>query len=298
MEQRTLQYLSYLQQLGYASHSIKRHKRAIAEFISFAKSYNIIHWQEVQAYHIREYLNYLRGRENKVVGGKLSENTIYGQFRSLQLLYDLLVMKGVVTLNPTSEIEVKAPPRSTSRIALAESEIQQLYTACRDYTERAILSLNYGCGLRVGGLERLEVSDLRLDEQYLIIRKGKGDKRRVVPMSIGVIKDLRHYLKVERPRLTTERYYHRHNNSVMLNKLGRPMREWTFNYTLQRIAIRTENDALIQKRITTHILRHSIATHLLRRGLDIHQVRQFLGHALLSTTQIYTHVNRKEVLRL
>jgi integrase/recombinase XerD len=298
MEKIIPQYLSYLQQLGYVAHSIKRHMRNITEFISFAKKSSIINWQEVQAHHISAYLNYLRGRENKVVGGKLSEKTIYGQYRSLQLFYDLLAIKELVIRNPTSEVAIKKPPRSRRRITVTESEIQELYAACKDHTERAILSLNYGCGLRVGGLEQLEIRDLNLDDQYLIIRKGKGNKRRVVPMSIGTIKDLRNYLRIDRPRLATERHYHPNNQSVMLNKVGRPMKEWTFNYTLQRIAKRTANQAIVQKRITTHIMRHSIATHLLHRGLEVHQVRQFLGHVLLSTTQIYTHVNQHQVLQV
>jgi len=299
MEKIINEYANYLHQLGYAASSINgRHKRNIKEFIGFVKRYGIEEWQEITVHHISDYLNYLRGRENKVVGGKLTEKTVYDQYRSIQLLYDLLTAKGKVIINPTSQIEVKAPPRNQRRITATEEEINQLYERCKDDKERAVLSLNYGCGLRVGELETLEIGDLKLDDQYLIVRKGKGNKRRTVPMSIGVIKDLRNYLKYERPRLTAERHYHRSNQSVMLNEVGRPMKEWTFNYTLQTMARKTENDDLINKRITTHIMRHSIATHLLHRGLDINQVRQFLGHVLLSTTQIYTHINNKQVLQI
>jgi len=299
MERIINEYASYLHQLGYADSSIYgRHKRSIKEFTSYIKKYSIASWCDIEVHHISDYLNYLRGRENKVVGGKLTEKTVYDQYRSIQLLYDLLTAKGKVIINPTSQIEVKAPPRNQRRITVTEEEISQMYKACKDDKERAVLSLNYGCGLRVGELEQLEITDLKLDDGYLIVRKGKGNKRRTVPMSIGVIKDIKNYLRIERPRLTIERHYHRDNKSVMLNELGRKMREWTFNYTLQAIAIKTGNQNLINKRITTHIMRHSIATHLLHRGLDINQVRQFLGHVLLSTTQIYTHVNNKQVLQI
>jgi len=292
-------YESYLHQLGYADSSIYgRHKRNIKEFIDFIGKYGVQEWQEITVHHISDYLNYLRGRENKVVGGKLTEKTVYDHYRSLQLLYDLLAARAEIQVNPTSQIEVKAPLRRQRKITVTESEIKQLYEACKDDKERAVLSLNYGCGLRVGELEKLEIRDLKLDDGYLIVRKGKGNKRRAVPMSIGVIKDINNYLKYERPRLTAERHYHRDNKSVMLNEVGRPMKEWTFNKTLHTIAKRTENPDLINKRITTHIMRHSIATHLLHRGLDINQVRQFLGHVLLSTTQIYTHIENKQILRL
>ncbi len=296
MEKIIKEYASYLHQLGYTESSIYgRHTRIIKEFTSFIKSYGIQEWKEISVHHINDYLNHLRGRENKVVGGKLTEKTVYDHYRSLQLLYDLLAAKGRITINPTSQMEVKAPLRRQRKITVTESEIKQLYESCKDDKERAVLSLNYGCGLRVGELELLEMRDLKLDDAYLIVRKGKGNKRRAVPMSSGVIKDVRNYLKNERPRLTAERHYHRNNQSVMLNEVGRSMKEWTFNKTLQRIAGRTENPDLISKRITTHIMRHSIATHLLHRGLDINQVRQFLGHVLLSTTQIYTHLVREVI---
>ena len=299
MEKIIKAYASYLHQLGYADSSIYgRHKRSIKEFISFIKKYGVQEWKEITVHHISDYLNHLRGRENKVVGGKLTEKTVYDHYRSIQLLYDLLAAKGEIIINPSSQMEVKAPPRNQRRITVTEEEISQMYNACKDDKERVVLSLNYGCGLRVGELELLEIRDLKLDDGYLIVRKGKGNKRRAVPMSVGVIKDIKNYLKNERPRLTAERHYHRSNQSVMLNEVGRTMKEWTFNDTLQAVAKRTQNQDLINKRITTHVMRHSIATHLLHRGLDINQVRQFLGHVLLSTTQIYTHIYNKQVLQI
>lgn len=285
--------------MGYAQSTITgRHKRSVLEFIGFAKKNGIYEWQSVEVIQIKDYLNYLRRRDNKVVGGKLTEKTVYDHYRSLQLLYNLLEAKGKIRINPMSQIEVKAPPRSQRKVTVTEGEIEELYKVCKDAKERAVLSLNYGCGLRVGELEQLEIRDIKLEEGYLIVRKGKGNKRRAVPMSVGVIKDLRNYLRNERPKLTAERHYQRANKCVMLNEVGRPMKEWTFNKTLQRIAARTENPDLISKRITTHIMRHSIATHLLHRGLDINQVRQFLGHVLLSTTQIYTHIDNKQIMQI
>ncbi len=307
MEKIIKDYASYLHQLGYAQSSITgRHKRSIKEFIEFVNRNGVqdpddkygTGWKSIKSKHIRKYLDYLRGRENKVVGGKLTEKTVYDHFRSIELLYDFMIGNGTVRTNPSSEIEMKAPPRSQRKIIVTETEISLLYKYCKDEKERAILSLNYGCGLRVGELERIEIRDLKLDDGYLIVQRGKGNKRRSVPMSIGVTKDIRSYLKYERPRLTAERHYHKSNQSVILNEVGRPMKEWTFNTILQKIAMRTESPDLINKRITTHMLRHSIASHLLDRGLDIHQVRQFLGHVLLSTTQIYTHINNKQVMQL
>jgi len=158
--------MDYLRQLGYVESSITRHARHIKEYVSAMERNQITNWQEITADQIRNYLNYLRNRPNKLTGGKLAAKTVNGHYRGIQ-------------------------------------------------KERAMLSLNYGCGLRVGELENLEIQDLKTDEGYLIVRKGKGNKRRAVPMSTAVIKDLRNYLNKERPRLMLERHYNKKHDSVL-----------------------------------------------------------------------------------
>jgi len=199
-------YQAYLSQKGYAWYSVNRHHNyTVKEYIQFIRTQGINDFKETTVVQILAYKSYLEGRENKVVGGKLQGKTIYDQLRGLDLLYEYLQIIGRVSHNPVSEIEFKAPPNNQRRITVTESQIKQLYRACKHSKERAVLSLNYGCGLRVGELEKLELGDLKIDDGYLIVRKGKGNKRRSVPMSIGVIKDMINYLKIGRPRLTTER---------------------------------------------------------------------------------------------
>ena len=299
MEGFIKEYLAYLGQLGYAEQSIEgKHRGYIKEFKQFLDKQHLTEWTRIEVKHLEAYVRYLRKRVNKVIGGKLTEKTVYDQYRSIQLLFDLLIAQGKIERNPSSELQVKAPIRKQRKILVSEKEIEQLYAACGNAKERIILSLNYGCGLRVGELEKLEISDVKLEEGYLIVRKGKGNKRRVVPLSLGVIKDVRKYLREERPKLTAERHYCSTNRSVLLNEVGRSMKEWTINTRLQRLALRTENECLIRKKITSHMMRHSIATHLLHRGLEMHQVREFLGHVLLSTTQLYTHIAKEQVMEL
>ncbi len=269
------------------------------------ENYGVVQLEEVKVKHILSYQNYLQKRPNKVRAGKLSETAIYHKLRSVELLFEMLEARGQVKENPLSEIEIKAPKRQQRKVVVTEVEINELYEVCEDHKERSLLSLGYGCGLRVGEIERLNVNDLNFENAYLIVQEGKGNKRRIVPMSTGVIKDLKAYQHRERIELGGGRDYNPNDEAFLLNKRGGRMREWTFNKTLKELIRRTKNEGLQNKHLPAgqagigmHHLRHSIATHLLHRGLDVQQVRQFLGHVLLSTTQIYTHVDQNQVLQL
>ena len=288
--------MTYLNQLGYVSNSVTRHGQFNQEFFEFIASKDLDQLRQVKPDDILAYQEYLRQRPNKVRAGRLCEKSVYDRMRSVQLLFQMLESIGRIQANPVSELTIKAPARQCTRSSLSEAEISQMYQACTSYCERAILSLGYGCGLRVGEIEKINTSDINFDDQYIIIPRGKGNKRRLVPLSTGVVKDLKNYYHHDRPIRTTECEYKPGERAFMLHKRGGRMREWTFNKTLRRIIHRTDNQILKNKTVSMHYLRHSIATHLLHRGLDVQQVRQFLGHVLLTTTQIYTHVSTEMIM--
>ncbi|QMU65826.1 MAG: tyrosine-type recombinase/integrase [Flavobacteriaceae bacterium] len=190
------------------------------------------------------------------------------------------------------------PKAREERTVLDQEEIKQLYKASETAQERAILSLAYGCGLRVGELVNCNIEDIRLREKIIIIPKGKGNKRRVVPLSNGVVKDLADYYYNERESLTKGRDYNPKESAFMLHSRGGRMQKGTYNKHLKILVERTENQEIKDKEITIHNLRHSIATHLLEQGIPVEQVRLFLGHSQLETTQIYTHISRKQIENL
>jgi len=162
--------------------------------------------------------------------------------------------------------------------------------------------LAYGCGLRAAELENCNIEDIKLREKILIVPKGKGNKRRVVPMSNGVVKDLSNYYYNEREALTTGRDYlldeASNSKAFMLHSRGGRMKDDTYNKHLKAMIERTKNESIKEKQITMHNLRHSIATHLLEQGIAVEQVRIFLGHSQLETTQIYTHINKSQLENL
>ncbi|QYH39521.1 tyrosine-type recombinase/integrase [Algoriphagus sp. NBT04N3] len=117
-------------------------------------------------------------------------------------------------------------------------------------------------------------------------------------LSNGVVNDLANYFYNERDELTKGRDYKLNQNSFMLHSRGGRMRTHTYNKYLKAIIERTGNEAIKEKQITIHSLRHSIATHLLEQGIAVEQVRMFLGHSQLETTQIYTHISKEQLKEL
>jgi integrase/recombinase XerD len=259
---------------------------------------------KITAQEISNYYKYISERPNKTVGGILSQKTTHSHMRIVRDFFIMLQKSEQhrqikLKINPCSTLKFPYPKDDdTKRTILEQGEIKQLYKATETAQERAILSMSYGCGLRASELVNCNITDIRLREKILIVSKGKGNKRRVIPMSSGVIKDLSDYYYNEREELTKGRKYKSGDSAFMLNQLGSRMQKWTFNSHLKTIIERTKNQEIIEKEITTHNLRHSIATHLLEQGIPVEQVRMFLGHSQLETTQIYTHISRKQLQNL
>jgi len=162
-------------------------------------------------------------------------------------------------------------------------QIKQLYRLA-GVKERVVLSLFYGCGLRRSEGEQLNLKDVSFKSGLLYVRKGKGGKRRAVPMSEKVVEDLQVYVDIER-KWTIK------NDALVLNKRGSRMSGKSHSRMLKSLIKRTE----LKGQITLHSLRHSIASHLLERGLSVEYVRDFLGHKHLESTQIYTHIKRDQI---
>ena len=152
-----------------------------------------------------------------------------------------------------------------------------------------MLELLYATGLRVSELVGLSVNDVHLETRMLLAR-GKGSKERIVPIGAPAAEALRRYLDTARPRLLGRRA----SKDLFVTSRGRRMTRQGFSKLLDRHA----RNAGIARRISPHKLRHAFATHLLAGGADLRAVQAMLGHADVSTTQIYTHVDRSQVQRV
>ena len=287
-------FKQYLLQLGHSPHGVRVKYYRLREFFALMESKGIQEIKQIQATHINEFYNHIQNRPSKKKdGGALTQKTVYDNMRAVQMFFSMLHIKGQIKINPASTLKYPFPKAKEERTVLTQEEIKQLYDYCTNPHERAVLTLGYGCGLRVSEMSQCNIEDVKLKESILIVPRGKGNKRRTVPMSAGVVKELADYFFNERVHYNTTT-----EKAFMVHSRGGRMRKYTFNKILQIIIKRTKNKEIQEKQISIHNLRHSIATHLLEQGVPVEQVRQFLGHSQLESTEIYTRVSQKQLENL
>jgi integrase/recombinase XerD len=218
-------------------------------------------------------------------GAGLSPATIARRAASLRSLFRHLVLIGTASENPAAELDL---PRRVRRLprTLSPGEAERLIdaaagTAPRALRDRALVELLYGAGLRVTEAVSLDKAGVDLDAR-LVRTIGKGGKERIVPVGREAVDALRRYPARGRPHLDR-----RHRRELFLNAQGGPLTRAGAFLILRRLA---EKAGLEQGRVHPHLLRHSFATHLLEGGADLRSVQEMLGHADLSTTELYTHV--------
>ena len=271
-------FAQYLRTIGYQSSTQSMMRHALKEF---EEKYPKL--EEVSKKEIELYAIYLSHRPRQRGSGGLSSSMLRHYLYGLKVFFSWCEQTNRIEVNPMSAY-VLPEVEKTKRNILSKSEIKEVYEVCETNQDRAILGLFYGCGLRRSEGEQLNGSDINFKESLVYVRKGKGGKRRVIPMSKKVSKDFRNYYEVERGRVSNQLGF-------ILNEKERRMSGSSYN---ERVKILVKKAGIL-RRITLHSLRHSIATHLLEEGLNIEQVRDFLGHGHLETTQIYTYYDSRKL---
>lgn len=218
--------------------------------------------------------------------GKAS-STIARKLAAMKTFFRFLTDERYITTNPTEAMEAATKGLHLPKV-LTEQEVELLLDepnlgtveGCRDKT---MLEVLYATGMRVSELVTVPLANVNLQMQYIIVM-GKGSKERMVPLGRTAVKYLTEYIEKVRPQLTKG---DDKEKTLFLNLWGRPMTRQRFFEIIEGYG----KDAGILKRITPHMLRHSFATHLLNHGTDLRVVQELLGHADISTTQIYTHLD-------
>ncbi len=225
--------------------------------------------------------------------GGMSPRSLQRKASSIRGLFRYMLKEGYVTEDPTELLEVPSAGTPLPR-DLSLNEVDRLLAQPDEESplglrDRAMLELLYATGLRVSELLSLRLQDLNLEVGYLVAY-GKGSKERLVPVGEVALERLEAYLGSARPRLCGEG----RSPYLFLNRSGGRLSRQGFWKRLRRYAL----EAGIRSRVTPHVLRHSFATHLLERGADLRSVQLMLGHASISTTQIYTHLNRERLKQI
>ncbi len=280
MKEQIADFLAYLQlERGLSPTTRASYQQDLALFETFLKRRGIGILSRVRAADVREFLHSLRAtRSPATVARKLA--AIKGLFRYLE-------GQRIIPRSPTAFIET---PRLWQRLpqTLNLEEIERLLGSVQaeglGLRDLAMLELLYGAGLRVSELVSLELSHCNFDAGFLRCM-GKGNKERIVPLGSQAAAALRRYLQEERPRLVRR---HPEAAVIFVNRRGTRLSRQRVWQVLKRYA----KAGLMTKGISPHTLRHSFATHLLEGGADLRTVQELLGHANISTTQRYTHVDR------
>lgn len=212
---------------------------------------------------------------------------------SLRRFYRYALRENKIITDPTLQIDSPKLPRSLPK-SLSEEDVEALLAAPDinqplGLRDRAMLEILYASGLRVSELVGLKVTEVSLNEGVIRVT-GKGSKTRLVPMGEEAVEWVARYLKESRPKIMQRQL----SDNLFVTQRGEGMTRQAFWYLIKRYAIK----AAIRKPMSPHVLRHAFATHLLNHGADLRVVQMLLGHADISTTQIYTHVARERLKQL
>ncbi len=284
MESYVNDFINYLAvERGLAQNTLESYGRDLRQFHSFLQNSQLDFLQNSNRDTILSYLNNLQVKGRAV-------STISRNLAAIKSFYQYLVRERHLEKDPAVNLESPKLEKKLPKI-LSIAEVEELLkqpntfqpTGLRD---KAMLELLYATGIRVSELINLNISDVNLDMGYIKCY-GKGAKERIVPLGSIAAKCVQEYTNKGRSKLV--RTYE--ESSLFVNHHGNRLTRQGFWKIIKKYAF----DANITKDITPHTLRHSFATHLLENGADLRSVQEMLGHADISTTQIYTHVTKNHL---
>jgi integrase/recombinase XerD len=271
---------------GLAANSVEAYGRDLRRYLDHLGALGIAEWAAVGRSEVQTHLA-------RLVELGLSPRSQARALSAIRQLHGVLVREKLAPHDPTDEIDSPRPGRRLPSL-LSREEVEALLAVpdprrSSGRRDRAMLELLYATGLRVSELVSLELNDVNLETRVLVAR-GKGSKERLVPIGAPAAEAVRAYLFSARDALLGGR---RSKDLFVTPRGGRMTRQG-----FAKIVARCARMAGIRRAISPHKLRHSFATHLLEGGADLRAVQAMLGHADVSTTQIYTHVDRTHVRRL
>ncbi len=270
---------------GLAKNTLESYRFDLMQFSEFLNGDSKKILLEADQSNIQAYL------ANKF--SHVKARSISRSIATLRRFYRYHLREHHINEDPTLHIEAPKLPKSLPK-SLNETEVESLLKAPDieaplGLRDRAMLELLYACGLRVTELISLRVTEVSLSDGVIRVT-GKGSKTRLVPMGEVAVEWIDRYLKEARPSILNQHA----SDDLFVTQRGELMTRQSFWHLIKRYAL----IAGIQKTLSPHVLRHAFATHLLNHGADLRVVQMLLGHADISTTQIYTHVARERLKKL
>ena len=263
--------------------TLDAYERDVGRYLSFLLAQNVSSLNNISQMHIREYIRSLNA-------SGLSPSSIARSFSSIKTYHKYLSAENLVKKNPSLVLSSPKIPQKLPNV-LSVVDLEAIIEAIEPDSQfgirdRTIIEILYSCGLRVSELCDLKIANLFLDDDLIRVM-GKGSKERLIPIGGKANQDLNEYLKHSRPILSRKTG----SSAVFLSRNGKPLTRAMINKILKK----WQKVAGIKKHVSPHTLRHSFATHLLEGGADLRFVQALLGHMDISTTQIYTLLDKHTI---
>ena len=279
------QFINHLRvERGLADNTIQAYSRDLTRFFEFLYQRHVSP-PEATRDHIIQYIGSLKG--------SLSSKSIARNLSALKMFFRFLISDGKIKESPARLLETMKLPRRLPEI-LTRDEVDRLLSQPdpeknAGQRDRAMLELLYASGMRISELVSLNLGDVNLEGDYFVRCFGKGRKERIIPLYEQIARTIKQYIDEERPKLSRGRK----EDALFLNARGERLTRQGFWQKLKEYA----KAAGLSSQISPHTLRHSFATHMLSGGADLRSVQELLGHANISTTQVYTHLTTEHVRR-
>ncbi|MEC4176414.1 site-specific tyrosine recombinase [Adlercreutzia sp. R7] len=280
------EYMSYLRiEQGASPRTVEAYRRDLEGYLAFLDGQGVEDFEDVQRETVTAY-------EHDLADQQLAVTTVRRRISAVRGYHRFLVRENLTAANPAETVDI---PKTAERLpdVLSIEEVGRMLDAYIDerpsgLRDRALLEVLYGCGLRASEICALDMDNLYLDDGFLRVF-GKGAKERIVPIAGAADRALRRYLAEGRPTLARKGggCDLAAAGAVFLNQRGgRLGRQSVFNL------VRKAGRAINRYDLHPHTLRHSFATHMLKGGADLRVLQEILGHADMSTLQVYTHLDR------
>jgi integrase/recombinase XerC len=279
------QFLCSLRQRNASAHTVKAYGGDLAEFAAYAGSRG---WCNVDHVTIRGFLSHLYEKG-------LGKTSVARSLAAVRSLYRWLAQEGVVEQNPAALVSTPRLPNKLPRVPTIEEmnnvlDGQMPDVAAFPERDRLMLELLYGCGVRNSELIGIDIDDIRLSTEAILIR-GKGKKERYVPFGESLKARLKAYLPLRRQLLAERK---KGTPALLINCRGGRLTTRSVGRIIKKIAVAKG----LSPDVHPHTLRHAFGTHMLEEGADLRAIQEMLGHERLSTTQRYTQLSIKHVLRV
>lgn len=282
-------FLEYLQiEKNCSPLTLEHYERDINDFVCFMEQQELQRFAAVSYVSVRLYYSELYDR-------KYARKTVSRKISALRSLFRFLMREEQVSENPFLFASLPKKEKQLPKF-LYMKELEQLFDSCDSSTalgqrDKAILEILYATGMRISECCGLAVSDLDFFIGTVLV-KGKGRKERYIPFGVFAEQALSVYLDEGRQQLLKNNQ--EQHNQLFVNSRGKPLTARGVAYILNKLV----EKASLTIKVSPHMLRHTFATHLLNQGADLRSVQELLGHAHLSTTQIYTHVTKEHLQKI